>query len=67
MMGGINSYDPATQKITHFGTVADEKKKPLFAKDTLSGFKDIGAMRALVAKDGMLWIAGTTSNIYTMT
>jgi signal transduction histidine kinase/ligand-binding sensor domain-containing protein len=67
MLGGINSYDPATQKITHFGTVADEKKKPLFAKDTLSGFKDIGAVRALVAKDGMLWIAGTTNSIYTMT
>jgi ligand-binding sensor domain-containing protein/signal transduction histidine kinase len=67
MMGGINSYDPATQKITHFGTVADEKKKPLFAKDTLSGFKDFGALRALLAKDGMLWITGSTSNIYTMT
>jgi signal transduction histidine kinase/ligand-binding sensor domain-containing protein len=66
-MGGINSYDPATQKITHFGTVQDDKKKALFAKDTLSGFKDIGAMRALLAKDGMLWLAGTNSNIYTMT
>ncbi|HLO81015.1 MAG TPA: two-component regulator propeller domain-containing protein, partial [Chitinophagaceae bacterium] len=67
LLGGINSYDPATQKITHFGTVQDEKKKAFFAKDTLSGFKDMGAIRAFLAKDGLLWIAGTNSDMYTMT
>ena len=65
LMGGINSYDPVTQKVTHFGSVDDIKLKPLFAKDTLSGFKEIGASRAFRANDGLLWICGF-NNIYTM-
>jgi signal transduction histidine kinase/ligand-binding sensor domain-containing protein len=67
LMSGINSYDPATQKISHFGSVEDEKKKEQFAKDTLSGFKDFGAARAMLAKDGLLWLCGARSSIYTMT
>jgi len=66
LMGGINSYDPVTQKVAHFGSVDYKKLKPLFAKDTLSGFKEIGAVRALRAKDGLLWISGFYNNIYTM-
>jgi len=66
LMGGINCYDPVTQKVTHFGSVDNKKLKPLFAKDTLSGFKEIGALRALRAKDDILWISGFNNNIYTM-
>ncbi len=61
--GGINMYDPPTKKTTHFGTVQDDKSGR-FAKDTLNGFSGIGGFCALVAKDGLLWIAGTPANIY---
>jgi ligand-binding sensor domain-containing protein/signal transduction histidine kinase len=60
---GINMYDPAAKKTTHFGSVANDKTNR-FAKDTLNGFTGNGAIRASPSKDGLLWIADFSGNIY---
>jgi signal transduction histidine kinase/ligand-binding sensor domain-containing protein len=62
---GINMYDPVANKTTHFGAVANDKTNR-FAKDTLNGFTGNGAIRALPSKDGLLWIADYSGNIYTI-
>ena len=60
---GINMYDPVANKTTHFGTVAGDKTNR-YAKDTLNGFTESGAFRAFPSKDGLLWIAQLSGNIY---
>jgi len=60
---GMNMYDPATKKTTHFGTVANDKTNR-FAKDTLNGFTGDAAQRAFPSKDGLLWIADISGNMY---
>ena len=60
---GINMYDPAAKKTTHFGSVANDKTNR-FAKDTLNGFTGNAAFRVLPSKDGLLWIADFSGNIY---
>jgi signal transduction histidine kinase/ligand-binding sensor domain-containing protein len=60
---GINMYDPVAKKTTHFGTVANDKTNR-FAKDTLNGFTGNGAIRAFPSKDGLLWIADYSANVY---
>ncbi|MBK6635712.1 MAG: hypothetical protein IPG38_16755 [Chitinophagaceae bacterium] len=60
---GMNMYDPAAKKTTHFGTVANDKTNR-FAKDTLNGFTGDAAMRAFPSKDGLLWIADFSGNMY---
>jgi signal transduction histidine kinase/ligand-binding sensor domain-containing protein len=60
---GINMYDPVAKKTTHFGTVANDKTNR-FAKDTLNGFTENGALRAFPSKDGLLWITTLAGNIY---
>ncbi|HQW93870.1 MAG TPA: two-component regulator propeller domain-containing protein, partial [Ferruginibacter sp.] len=62
-LGGINMYDPATNRTNHFGTVLDDKTGR-FAKDTLNGFSAYGTSAALTAKDGLFWISDDLGNIY---
>ena len=62
---GINWYDPATKQTYHYGLVKDKKNNAAFAKDTLTGFKDEGAFRFLVAADSSTWITSSSGNIYT--
>jgi len=61
---GINSYDPATKQLQHFGLVSNQKYTPALAKDTLSGFKEAGAIRCIIAADSSTWITGNGGNIY---
>ncbi len=61
--GGINMYNPATKKTTHFGTVQDDKTGR-YAKDTLNGFSGTGGLCALLAKDGLLWITENSGKMY---
>ncbi|MBC7873522.1 MAG: hypothetical protein H7Y01_05990 [Ferruginibacter sp.] len=63
---GINWYDPKTKQLHHYGSVSDKKNKAAFAKDTLTGFKDDGAGRFMVAADNTVWIASLSGNIYTV-
>jgi signal transduction histidine kinase/ligand-binding sensor domain-containing protein len=62
---GINWYDPKIQKLYHYGLVKDKKNNAAFAKDTLTGFKDEGAFRFLLAADSSTWITSSSGNIYT--
>ena len=61
---GINWFNPETQQLYHYGLVKDKKNYAAFAKDTLTGFKDGGAIRFMVAADSATWITGSTGNIY---
>lgn len=61
---GVNWYDPATQQLQHFGLVKDQKNNAVFAKDTLTGFKESGAIRCTIAADSSTWITGIGGNIY---
>ena len=62
----INCYDPATKETFHFGTSKEKKNNSPFEKDTLTGFKDGGAIRFFVATDSSTWITGNSGNIYTV-
>lgn len=64
---GINWYNPATKQTSHFGLVNGHKNNAGLAKDTLTGFKDEGAIRFLVAADSSTWITGSSGNIYIAT
>ena len=61
--GGINMYDPTTKKITHFGTVLEDKTQR-FAKDTLNGFSSNGALASFASKDGLFWIIDSYNNLF---
>jgi signal transduction histidine kinase/ligand-binding sensor domain-containing protein len=68
LLGGINTYVPETKKITHFGMFIKrvENYKSVTdvfgaAEDTLTGFTDFDAWRALVSRDGMIWITSTSA------
>ena len=61
---GINWYDPATKQLNHYGMVKDQKDNPAFAKDTLTGFKEAGGVRFMVAADSTGWITTLSGNIY---
>ena len=63
---GVSLYDPKTQQFHHYGLVKDKKNNAAFAKDTLTGFKDDGAIRCLVAADNSTWITTQSGNIYTV-
>ncbi|MGG9962204.1 two-component regulator propeller domain-containing protein [Ferruginibacter sp. SUN106] len=63
---GLNWYDPKTQQLYHFGLVKGNKNNPAFAKDTLTGFKDEGAIRFMIAADSSTWITTQSGNIYTV-
>lgn len=63
---GINWYDPKTQQAWHFGLSANKIKNAPFEKDTLTGFKDEGALKFLLSADSTAWISGSTGNIYTV-
>jgi signal transduction histidine kinase/ligand-binding sensor domain-containing protein len=68
LLGGINTYDPVTKKIAHFGTYlkkARDNKSWTEAlgstQDTLAGFVSFDAWGALFARDGMIWITSFSS------
>ncbi|MFM2325822.1 MAG: hypothetical protein RIR31_24 [Bacteroidota bacterium] len=61
---GVNWYDPATKQLQHFGLVKDQKNNAAFAKDTLAGFKESGAIRCIIAADSSTWITGSSGNIF---
>jgi len=63
---GLNWYDPTTQQLHHYGIVKDKKNNATLQKDTLTGFKDDGAMRLLIAADSSTWITTPSGNIYTV-
>jgi len=63
---GINWYDPVAKQTYHYGLKGFKKHNSPFEKDTLTGFKDEGAFRFLVAADSTTWITGTSGNIYTV-
>ncbi len=63
---GINWYDPATKQLFHYGLVKDKKNDAAFAKDTLTGFKDAGAVRFMVAADSSTWISTQSGDIYSV-
>ena len=63
---GLNWYDPKTRQLHHYGLVTDKIKSTAFAKDTLTGFKDNGAVRFMVAADSTTWITTNAGNIYTV-
>src|SRR5579863_4682324 len=55
--GGINRYDPAAKKITHYGKARDGSKSlPTFLADTSSGYTDFGTWQALFTPDGQIWV-----------
>jgi ligand-binding sensor domain-containing protein len=51
---GINRYDTATKKITHFGANAENS----------GGFKDISSWWINASKDGLLWLSTQEPNLY---
>jgi len=61
---GLNWYDPATKQTFHFGSSKIKKNNSPFEKDTLTGFKDDGAVSILIAADSSTWITGNSGNIY---
>ncbi len=61
---GINWYDPTANQTYHFGLSKVNKINSPFEKDTLSGFKDEGAIRVLIAADSSTWITSRSGNIY---
>ena len=63
---GLNWYDPATQQTFHFGSSKFKKINSPFEKDTLTGFKEEGVARFLVAADSSTWITTQSGNIYTV-
>ena len=63
---GLNWYDPKEQHTYHFGIPKSKKNISTFEKDTLTGFKDEGAIRMLIAADSSTWITGLSGNIYTV-
>ncbi|MGZ8551417.1 MAG: two-component regulator propeller domain-containing protein, partial [Chitinophagaceae bacterium] len=63
---GINWYDPKTQQLYHYGLVKGKTNNAAFAKDTLTGFKDEGAVRFMIAADSSTWITSQSGNIYTV-
>ena len=63
---GLNWYDPKKGQTYHFGLPKDKKNNPPFEKDTLTGFKEDGAISFMIAADSSTWIAGITGNIYTV-
>ncbi|MES1221691.1 MAG: ATP-binding protein, partial [Bacteroidota bacterium] len=54
--GGINRYNPQTEKITHYGS------------DTLTGnsktFKENGAWQVFTSRDGIIWISAWQESLY---
>jgi signal transduction histidine kinase/ligand-binding sensor domain-containing protein len=63
---GINWYDLKTKKLYHYGIVSGKKIITEFEKDTLTGFKEYGGMRCMIARDSSTWITGSSGNIYTV-
>ncbi len=63
---GLNWYDPITRQTWHLGSPKDKKNNSPFEKDTLTGFKDDGAISFIIAADSSTWISGSTGNIYTV-
>ncbi|QNA44557.1 two-component regulator propeller domain-containing protein [Lacibacter sediminis] len=63
---GINWYDPKDQHTYHFGIPQSKKNISTFEKDTITGFKENGALRILIAADSTTWITGVAGNIYTV-
>ena len=63
---GLNWYDPKEQHTYHFGIPKSKKNISTFEKDTLTGFKDDGAISMLIAADSSTWITGISGNIYTV-
>ncbi len=61
---GINWYDPKEQHTYHFGIPKSKKNISTFEKDTITGFKDNGALSILIAADSTTWITGVAGNIY---
>jgi len=61
---GLNWYDPVTKQTFHFGSSKVKKNNSPFEKDTLTGFKDEGAISLLIAADSSMWITGSSGNIY---
>ena len=54
--GGINRYDPASKKISHFGRGAKGLNSMLaLGVDTSSGYSDYSSWQALFSKDGQIW------------
>jgi signal transduction histidine kinase/ligand-binding sensor domain-containing protein len=55
-LGGINRYDPAAKKITHYGKVMDGTKSlHILEVDTASGYLDYSSWQALFLPDGQIW------------
>ena len=52
--GGINVYDPATQKVSHYGTDPNSKEK----------IQDNNFWTAFKSRDGIIWITTWGSDLY---
>ena len=53
---GITRYDPATKRVTHFGSTADR----------VSGLRDNDPWWAYVSKDGLFWVSTQDDNLYSV-
>ncbi len=63
---GMNWYDPKANQTYHFGISKVKKTNSAFEKDTLTGFKDDGTVRILLAADSLTWITTQSGNMYTV-
>ena len=58
--GGINVYDPATQKVSHYGTDKNSKEK----LENKGFWGDNGFWTAYKTTDNIIWISSWGSNLY---
>jgi len=63
---GINYYDPATGKVTHYGHLLSSDGSQFVAADTLTGLKGSQLWRSFISKEGIIWIISLGGHVFTI-